>query len=133
MVTFRNTSNAYAPGVTSAQAVALRTNGDRQSYYNCKMLGFQDTYYTQGGLTGPDRIYNKDCYVEGSVDFIFGRDVVLFDNCTIYCNRQGGVLTAAATEVGYSFYSRFACSRRNWSRWQSYDYFLFRKTMAGFT
>lgn len=102
-ITFRNTSNAYAPGVTSAQAVALRVNGDRQSYYNCKMLGFQDTYYTQGGIAGPDRIYNKDCYIEGSVDFIFGRDVALFDNCTIYCNRQGGVITAAATEPGYSY------------------------------
>ncbi|MDR3609489.1 MAG: pectinesterase family protein [Ignavibacteriaceae bacterium] len=102
-ITFQNTSNAYAPGVTSAQAVALRTNGDRQSYYNCRMLGYQDTYYTQGGLTGPDRIYNYNCYVEGSVDFIFGHDVALFDNCTIYCNRQGGVLTAGATEFGYSY------------------------------
>ena len=102
-VTFRNTSNAYAPGVSSAQAVALRNNGDRQSFYNCKMLGYQDTYYTQGGLTGPDRLYNKHCYIEGAVDFIFGRDVVLFDSCTIFCNRQGGTLTAGATEVGYSY------------------------------
>ena len=102
-ITFRNTANAYAPSSTAAQAVALRTNGDRQSYYNCRMLGFQDTYYTQGGISGPDRIYNKNCYIEGSVDFIFGRDVVLFDSCTIYCNRQGGVLTAGATEAGYSY------------------------------
>jgi pectin methylesterase-like acyl-CoA thioesterase len=101
-ITFRNTANAYN-GSGASQAVALRTNGDRQQYYNCRMLGFQDTYYTQGGLTGPDRIYNKDCYIEGSVDFIFGRDVAVFDSCTIYCNRQGGVLTAAATEVGYSY------------------------------
>ena len=103
-ITFRNTANAYAPGSTATQGVALRTNGDRQSYYNCKMLGYQDTYYTQGGSSsGPDRIYNNNCYVEGSVDFIFGRDVALFDSCTIYCNRQGGTLTAAATEVGYSY------------------------------
>jgi pectin methylesterase-like acyl-CoA thioesterase len=102
-ITFRNTSNAYAPGNTSAQAVALRTNGEKQAYYNCKMLGYQDTYYTQGGSTGPDRIYNKNCYIEGSVDFIFGRDVALFDSSTIFCNRQGGTLTAAATEVGYSY------------------------------
>jgi pectinesterase len=102
-ITFQNTANAYAPGSTASQAVALRTNGDRQSYYNCRMLGYQDTYYTQGGLTGPDRIYNKNCYVEGSVDFIFGRDVALFDSCTIFCNRDGGVLTAAATEVGFQF------------------------------
>jgi pectin methylesterase-like acyl-CoA thioesterase len=102
-ITFQNTANAYAPGSTATQAVALRTNGDRQSYYNCKMLGFQDTYYTQGGSTGPDRLYHYNCYIEGSVDFIFGRDVALFDNCTIYCNRQGGVLTAGATEFGYSY------------------------------
>jgi pectin methylesterase-like acyl-CoA thioesterase len=102
-ITFQNTANAYAPGSTASQAVALRTNGDRQSYYNCRMLGYQDTYYTQGGLTGPDRIYNKNCYIEGSVDFIFGRDVALFDSCTIFCNRNGGVLTAAATEVGFQF------------------------------
>jgi pectinesterase len=103
-ITFQNTSNAYAPGVTSAQAVALRTNGDRQSYYNCKMVGYQDTYYTWGGSsTGPDRVYNNHCYIEGAVDFIFGRDVALFDSCTIYCNRSGGTLTAAATEVGYSY------------------------------
>jgi pectin methylesterase-like acyl-CoA thioesterase len=102
-ITFQNTSNAYAPGVTSAQAVALRVNGDRQSYYNCKMLGYQDTYYTQGGLTGPDRLYHKNCLIAGSVDFIFGRDVALFDSCEIYCNRQGGVLTAGATEAGYSY------------------------------
>jgi len=101
-ITFQNTANAYAPGVTAAQAVALRTNGDRQSYYNCRMLGYQDTYYTWGG-SGPDRIYNKNCYIEGSVDFIFGRDVALFDSCTVYCNRQGGTLTAAATEVGYTY------------------------------
>jgi pectin methylesterase-like acyl-CoA thioesterase len=103
-ITFKNTANAYAPGSPATQAVALRTNGDRQVYFNCKMLGYQDTYYTWGGSsTGPDRIYNKKCYVEGSVDFIFGRDVVVFDSCIIFCNRNGGVLTAAATEPGFKF------------------------------
>lgn len=102
-ITFQNSYNGYFPGNVSSQSVALRVNGDRQSYYNCKLLGYQDTYYTQGGLTGPDRLYHNNCYVEGSVDFIFGHDVALFDNCTIYCNRQGGTLTAAATEVGYSY------------------------------
>jgi pectin methylesterase-like acyl-CoA thioesterase len=110
-ITFQNTANAYAPSSTATQAVALRTNGDRQEYYNCKMLGYQDTYYTQGGITGPDRIYNNNCYVEGAVDFIFGRDVALFDSCTIFCNRTGGVLTAAATEAGYTYgYVFKACS-----------------------
>ncbi len=97
-ITFQNTATF------NSQAVALRTNGDRQSYYNCKMIGRQDTYYTQGGTgTGPDRLYHKNCYIEGSVDFIFGRDVALFDSCTLYCNRQGGTLTAASTEAGYTY------------------------------
>ena len=94
-ITFQNTS-------TVAQAVALRTNGDRQSFYNCRIVGYQDTYYTWGG-SSPDRIYIKDSYLEGSVDFIFGRDVALFDNCTLFCNREGGTLTAASTEAGYSY------------------------------
>lgn len=91
-ITFQNTNQ-------TAQAVALRANGDRQIYYNCKILGYQDTYYTYGY----GRIYNKDCYIEGSVDFIFGRSIVVFDNCIINCNRDGGVLTAASTEAAYKF------------------------------
>jgi pectin methylesterase-like acyl-CoA thioesterase len=98
-ITFQNTS-------TAAQAVALRTNGDRQAYYYCNMLGYQDTYYTWGGR-GTGRIYNKNCYIEGSVDFIFGRDIAVFDSCIINENRNGGTLTAAATEpesqFGYTF------------------------------
>jgi len=98
-ITFQNTS-------TVAQAVALRTNGDRQAYYYCKMLGYQDTYYTWGGRS-TGRIYNKNCYIEGSVDFIFGRDIAVFDSCNINENRNGGALTAAATEpdskFGYTF------------------------------
>lgn len=94
-ITFRNTS-------TVAQAVALRTNGDRQAYYDCNILGYQDTYYTWGG-SGTHRIYNKNCLIRGSVDFIFGRDIALFDSCTINVNRNGGTLTAANTDVPAKF------------------------------
>lgn len=98
-ITFRNTANAYAPGSTATQAVALRTNGDRMEFYNCKMLGYQDTYYTWSA----GRSYHKNCYVEGAVDFIFGRTVAVFDSSIIFCNRNGGVLTAASTDPGYKF------------------------------
>lgn len=84
------------------QAVALRVNGDRQSYYNCKLLGYQDTYYVWGGrATG--RVYMKNCYIAGSVDFIFGRNLVVFDSCEIHINRQDGTLTAASTEAETKF------------------------------
>ncbi len=94
-ITFRNTA-------TAAQAVALRTNGDRQEYYNCNILGFQDTYYTWGGSRA-HRVYTQKCLIQGSVDFIFGRDIVVFDSCTINCNRNNGTLTAANTDAGYLY------------------------------
>ncbi len=104
-ITFQNTVKNDG-SVANQQAVALRVNGDRQAYYNCKLLGYQDTYYTWGGgSTG--RTYHKNCYIEGSVDFIFGRNIVLFDSCTINENRNGGAITAASTEptskFGYVF------------------------------
>jgi pectin methylesterase-like acyl-CoA thioesterase len=90
-ITFQNTSQA-------AQAVALRVNGDRVTFINCRMLGYQDTYYTQGY----GRIYNKDCYIEGTVDFIFGRSIAVFDNCVINSKRNS-TITAASTEQNYRF------------------------------
>jgi pectinesterase len=102
--------NTYAPqpGVSGTQAVALRVNGDRQEYVNCRLLGYQDTYYTWGG-SGTGRIYHKGCYIEGTVDFIFGRDIVVFDSCTIRALRHGGTLTAASTDAS----SRFGYVFRN--------------------
>lgn len=104
-ITFQNTvvnDGSFA----DQQGVALRVDGDRQSFYNCNLLGYQDTYYTWGG-SGTGRVYMKNCYIEGSVDFIFGRDIVVFDSCEIHINRNGGTLTAASTEpeskFGYVF------------------------------
>jgi pectinesterase len=104
-ITFQNTVKNDGT-FADQQAVALRVNGDRQAYYNCRLLGYQDTYYTWGGR-GTGRVYMKNCYIEGSVDFIFGRDIVVFDSCEIHINRNGGTLTAASTEpeskFGYVF------------------------------
>ena len=95
-ITFQNTV-VNDGSVGSQQAVALETNGDRQSYYNCNILGYQDTYYARGAH-GTDRIYMNHCLISGSVDFIFGRDIVVFDSCEIHINRNTGSLTAASTE-----------------------------------
>jgi pectin methylesterase-like acyl-CoA thioesterase len=102
-ITFQNTVKNDG-SKADQQAVALRTNGDRQSYYNCRLLGYQDTYYTWGGgNNGPGRTYMKNCFIEGSVDFIFGRSTVVFDSCEIHINREGGTLTAASTDAASQF------------------------------
>jgi pectinesterase len=104
-ITIQNTYSPQ-PGVSGTQAVALRVNGDRQQYINCNLLGYQDTYYTWGGR-GAGRIYMKNCLIQGTVDFIFGRDIVVFDSCTIHEIRNGGTLTAGSTDAtslfGYVF------------------------------
>ena len=104
-ITFQNTYSPQ-PGVSGTQAVALEVNGDRQEYIHCRLLGYQDTYYTRGG-SGVGRIWMKDDSIEGSVDFIFGRDIVVFDSCVIHETRNDGTLTAANTDpttlYGYVF------------------------------
>jgi uncharacterized repeat protein (TIGR02543 family) len=100
-ITFRNT---YAPqtGVVGTQAVALRTQGDRHEYINCRILGYQDTYYTYGG-SGTGRMYHKNCFIEGTVDFIFGRNIVVFDSCTIHEIRNAATITAGSTDASSSY------------------------------
>ena len=91
-ITFQNTYNG-------SQAVALRVRGDRVSFYDVRMLGFQDTYYTHGY----GRIYHQNCYIEGTVDFIFGRSIAVFDDCTIHSKRDDAPITAANTEADYAY------------------------------
>lgn len=95
-VTFANTA-----GMTAGQAVAVLTTGDKMFFRNCRFLGFQDTLYTYG----LGRQYYEDCYIEGSVDFIFGPATALFNRCEIRNKRSGGYITAPNTpeDKAYGF------------------------------
>ena len=88
------------------QAVAVFVSGDRSVFRNCRFLGFQDTLYT---YDKDSRQYYEGCYIEGAVDFIFGKSTAWFENCTIHSKRSEGYLTAAATPAGkaygYVFYN----------------------------
>ena len=101
-ITFKNltiVNNAAQLG----QAVALHTEGDRLKFINCRILGNQDTIYTGAKFT---RLYFKDCYIDGTTDFIFGPSTALFENCMIHSKRNSYV-TAASTpkeaKYGYIF------------------------------
>lgn len=87
-ITFENSSGPVG------QAVAVRVDGDRVTFTNCRFLGFQDTLYPHGERS---RQYYKNCYIEGTVDFIFGWSTAYFEDCTIYCKQGGGYITAAST------------------------------------
>ena len=85
------------------QAVALHAEGDRLVFVNCRFLGNQDTVYTGVANT---RLYFKDCYIEGTTDFIFGPSTAWFEQCTIK-SKQNSYVTAASTpadvKYGYVF------------------------------
>lgn len=86
------------------QAVALHTTGDKIHVKNCRIVGNQDTLYATGRNS---RALFDDCFVEGTVDFIFGAATALFRNCHIHA-AGNGYLTAASTAAenpyGYIFH-----------------------------
>lgn len=87
-ITFENSAGPVG------QAVAVRVDSDHASFENCKFLGNQDTVYLHGFHS---KQYYKDCYIEGTVDFIFGSSTAVFNNCTIY-SKSKGYVTAASTK-----------------------------------
>jgi len=96
-ITFENSAGRVG------QAVAVRVDGDRVVFNNCRFIGNQDTLYPHGDGS---RQYYKDCYIEGTVDFIFGWSTAVFEDCTIFC-KDHGYITAASTkeerEFGFVF------------------------------
>lgn len=85
------------------QAVAIWVGADKAVFINCRFLGFQDTLYTYG--KGARQLY-INCYIEGTVDYIFGSSTAWFEACELHC-KKSGYITAASTpetsEHGYIF------------------------------
>lgn len=79
------------------QALAIRIEGDRVAFRNCRFLGWQDTILANRG-----RHYFADCYIAGHVDFIFGGATAFFERCHIHCLRNG-YITAASTPTEQPF------------------------------
>src|SRR5690554_1442720 len=88
-ITFENSAGPVG------QAVAVRVSGDRAAFNNCRFLGHQDTLYpNQAG----SRQFYYNCYIQGTVDFIFGWATAWFEACTLVPLR-GSYITAASTEA----------------------------------
>ncbi|MEU4423467.1 pectinesterase family protein [Actinoplanes sp. NPDC024001] len=104
-LTFANLFDEAAhPEITNRQAVAVLTRADRLVFDRVRFLGNQDTLYVNSSAAGVvARAYFRDCYVEGDVDFIFGRATAVFDRCRIHSlDRAGtpaGYVTAPSTDI----------------------------------
>jgi pectinesterase len=84
------------------QALALRVDGDRVVFKNCRFLGWQDTILGNRG-----RHYFEGCTIAGAVDFIFGAATEFYESCRIRCLGDG-YITAASTPAGEPFGFVFA-------------------------
>ena len=74
---------------------SLYSVGDRLVFQNVLITGGQDTLYANAGS-----IYFKDCEIWGSVDFIYGGALTVFDQCNIVQARNsGGPITAPNTSL----------------------------------
>ena len=135
-ITFKNITienNAAKLG----QAVTLHTEGDRLVFVNCRFLGNQDTIYTGVGGT---RLYFRDCYIEGTTDFIFGPSTAWFENCHIH-SKSNSYVTAASTPAdqpyGYVFYHCRLTAEPTVNKvylgrpWRPYAYTLFKECELG--
>ncbi|KAF5751077.1 putative pectinesterase 11 isoform X1 [Tripterygium wilfordii] len=89
----------------SAQAVALRVEGDLVAFYACNIVSYQDTLLDDVG-----RHYYHNCYIEGATDFICGNGASLFQRCHLHSTSEyHGSITAqhresALDNTGFTFY-----------------------------
>lgn len=98
-ITFRNDA-----GFTAGQAVAVECRGDKAVFTDCRFIGNQDILFLNSETS---RQYYKDCYIEGTTDFIFGAATAWFEGCHIH-SKKNSHITAASTPqehpYGFVFY-----------------------------
>ncbi|XP_047341170.1 pectinesterase [Impatiens glandulifera] len=87
-ITFQNTA-----GPSKHQAVALRVGSDKSAFYQCDIIAYQDSLYVHS-----NRQFFINCYIAGTVDFIFGNAAVVIQDSDIHARRpnsgQKNMLTA---------------------------------------
>ncbi|MCO5546946.1 hypothetical protein L7F22_000385 [Adiantum nelumboides] len=89
---FRNAAPPPSPGAYGGQAVAVLLNGDMMAFYDCGFYGAQDTLFDYEG-----RHYFKNCYIQGSIDFIFGHGQSFFKGCQLVVTAQSGYVSGSIT------------------------------------
>ncbi|XAR58414.1 Pectinesterase [Bertholletia excelsa] len=92
-ITFRNTA-----GPIKHQAVAVRNTANQSTFYNCSFEAYQDTLYVHNLYQ-----FYRECDIYGTVDFIFGNAIAVFQKCNIYprlpLSGQFNAITAQGREV----------------------------------
>ncbi|CAN1196416.1 Probable pectinesterase 53 [Linum perenne] len=130
-IKFENTA-LHVVGVRGEQGVAVRVSGTKAAFYNCSFHGSQDTLYDHKGLH-----YFNNCFIQGSVDFIFGSATSLYENCILNSTARKVASITAQKMVNLSLASGFSfknCSVKGSGRiylgraWGDYSRVVFSYT-----
>ncbi|XP_022979848.1 probable pectinesterase 67 [Cucurbita maxima] len=78
-ISFKNEAPTGVAYTSQNQSVAAFVAADNVAFYHC---GFYSTHNTLFDYKG--RHYYDGCYIQGSIDFIFGRGKSVFHNCEIF-------------------------------------------------
>src|SRR5205085_1458776 len=89
-ITFQNTTGE------GTQAVAILLQADRSAFKYCRILGASNT---MGSYISSARQYFKNCYVEGSSNFIWGNQRAVFDSCVVYAKVRTGLSGSGMTSA----------------------------------
>jgi len=105
------------------RASALAVEGNQSEFYNCKIVGSQDTMFTGNNV----KSYFKNCFIDGNTDYIFGGGDFVFDACELsfygYSDEKAGAYLTAASDgftTGYIFRNCFISANSAWAVAPSY-------------
>lgn len=101
-------TDAYGGLAMNGQADAVMTRADRVSFYNCRMVSLQDTWWVR--MNNKEAMWNArnyadHCWIEGRTDYLYGNANALVENTTFYNVSGGYAMTAGshydATKWGF--------------------------------
>lgn len=99
-ITIRQDPNQIGVSKYQTQALALSVSADRCKFINCDIISRQDTLLMNGN---GNRVYYENCFIEGTVDFIYGNGTAVFESCTINIPYHGGHVTAGSHDLSIEF------------------------------
>ncbi|KAI4344777.1 hypothetical protein L6164_011967 [Bauhinia variegata] len=78
-ISFKNDAPTGIAYTSQNQSVAVFAAADKMAFYHCAFYSTHNTLFDYKG-----RHYYDSCYIQGSIDFIFGRGRSLFRSCEIF-------------------------------------------------
>lgn len=78
-ISFNNEARTGIAYTSQNQSVAAFVGGDKAAFYHCGFFSSHNTLFDSKG-----RHYYDNCYIQGSIDFIFGRGQSIYHECEIF-------------------------------------------------